>query len=213
MKRLLLLLSGLAVATLVGIALLGPSPAQTPGVNSPWPLMWSIPLDSIKRTYGYGLTSLSPAQLATDIFQICGGTSQNGTKVTRISVSGRATAVTSGDVVLVKRSTQSIGANTFQISGTAAGTPFDASDAAGTATLWAWTSNPTVGTVVGIVASQQLVLSNLTTGAGSLPVIFEAGRPAKAVTLRNANQCLAVSLTGQSFAGNLFDISVEWTEE
>lgn len=185
--------------------------AQAPGVNSPWQPVWAIPIDSIKRTYVQSISSLSAAAPATDIFQLCGG-SGVVTRVTKVTVGGRATAVTSGDVYLIKRSTAATGGTAFQLSGTV-GVPYDSSISAGVSTATAYSANPTVGTLVGVIARAQINLSNLTTGVGTPTYVFDFGQRGSAVVLRGAAQCLTVNLSSQSFAGNLWSITTEWTEE
>lgn len=209
----LLAVSALALNT----ALVGPALAQSPGVNSPFNAVWSIPLDSIKRTYGIAFTGLVAAAAATDIAQIC-GSATTLTKVTRMRISGRATAAAGMDVQIVKRSAANTG-GTINASAPWSGTfvtgfAYDASDAAGTALTATYTANPTVGTSVGVIDSAQVALSVAATTVGGPITEFNFGnRPGKAVTLRTAAQCLSMNLNTTTFAGNLLDVSIEWTEE
>lgn len=206
MKNALLLSTALALVA-------GAVWAQSPGVNSPFNPVWSIPLDSIKRTYSVAVSNLSPSAVpATDVMQICGSSSAT-IRLTRVLFSGRATAVTPVDVVLNKRSTADTGGTVATNPTTAV--PYDANIAAATAAITAWNSNPTTGTLVGPVAIRQYYLGNLTTGTSGPTADFDFGdRPGSAIVLRGAAQCVAVSLSpAASPAGSVLDLSAEWTEE
>lgn len=215
MKKLslgLLLTSALAG---VGIGIYTNAQAQSPGVNSPFNPVWSIPLDSIKRTYS-NVQQLSPGAFATDISTLCGAASIT-TKLTRVLVSARATAVSPTDIFLVKRSNWDI---VLPTPASSTGIPYDANDSAGLAavTYYGNASNTgalTLGTLVGVLAVAQSYVGNLTTGIPGQPTwAFDFGnRPSKAPTLRSATQCLALNLSGTSQGGNLYDITWEWTEE
>lgn len=190
--------------------------AQSPGVNSPFQPVWSIPLDSIKRTYSQTL-QLSPGGLATDISTLCGAATVQ-TKLVRVKIAGRATAVSPMDIFLVKRSNWDI---TASPAASAVGVPFDANDAASVAAV-TWYQNASnqgnsvqLGTLVGVIDAAQIYVGNLTTGvAQGGPWVFDYGnRPDKAPSLRSATQCLALNLSGTSQGGNLLDITWEWTEE
>lgn len=198
------LLLGLGFAAIVGVAL-----AQQPGINSNLNTVFTIPLDGTKSTYSAAVVGLSPNIVATDIAYICGSATRT-VRVTRFGMSGRATAVQSIDVTLVKRST----ANSGGTCTAATKVPNDSSYVAGTATVSTCTANPVLGTTVGNVVSQQLQLGNLTTGVGGVPIAFHFGnRPATAVVLRGAAQCLGVNLNAGSAGGNSLQLGFEWTEE
>ena len=212
------LLAGVSLLALGGIVL-----AQSPGINSNFLTTWSIPLDSIKRTYSQAMSNLVVASSPTTYWQLCGSATST-VRVTRITIAGRQTAVAAADIQLIKTSTAATGGTiaSGQPFGSAAvvGVPYDTGSAAGTALVTAWTANPTVGTPVvasaGWVASGQVTLGNLSTGVGGSTLIFDFGnRPASATVLRGAAQCLAISSavgTGPG-SGNLMDITEEWTEE
>jgi hypothetical protein len=203
LKRFISLLVALSL-----IVLATPARAQSPGVSSPWNPVWSIPIDSIKRSYGASIVGLVGAASATDVFGICGSASTT-VRVTRVLVAGRATAAANADLAIIKRSTADTG-------GTAtnpAAIPYDSSIAAGTAVVSAYTANPTTGTAVGTLGTYQVNLGNLTTTLGPQTIADFGNRPASGVVLRGVAQCLYANLSGATFAGNLYNISVEWTEE
>jgi hypothetical protein len=205
MKKIFFL--GLAFVAVLGSYAL----AQRPGVNSTLQTVFAIPLDGSMRTYGAAKAAVSPGSAtATDVFEICGSAS-NTIRVTRIAMSGRATAVSSVDVGLLKRSTASSGGTFDPVTPTA----FDSNSAAATATLKAFSLNPTVGTLVGALIQRQLQLGNLTTGVGGEPLLieFNANRAASGpIALRGTGQCLVVNLNGANLPGNSLNFSAEWTE-
>jgi hypothetical protein len=209
----LLTVSALALNTVLS----GPAFAQAPGINSPFNAVWTLPYSSIQRSYGIAFTGLVAPAAATDIAQICGSATAL-VKVTRIRISGRATAAAAMDTQIIKRSAADTG-GTINASAPWSGSfvtgfNYDTGDAAGTALTATWTANPTVGTAVGVIDTAQVGLSVLTTAVGGPVTDFNFGnRPAKAVTLRGAAQCLSVNLNAQTYSGNLLDISIEWTEE
>lgn len=204
------LLASAAIAGLaIGLMANHFAKAQQPGVNSPFNPVWSIPIDSIKRTYAYA-NQLSPAGQATDIATICGAAGLQ-TKVVRILLTARATAVSPMDIYIIKRSNWDV-LNPTQAS--ANGVPHDSTDAASKAAVTLYTSNPTVGTIVGNLAVAMNYYGNLTTGLGNPQWSFDwSDRADKAPTLRSATDCLAVNLSGTSQGANLMDLWAEWTEE
>lgn len=216
MRRFLLTLG--LLASLVTGAL-----AQQPGVNSPYNPVWSIPLDSIKRTYSQAMSNLVVASSATTWWQICGSATAT-IRLTRVTIAGRDTAAASADVQLIKTSTAASGGTIAAgqpFNGASiVGIPYDTNFSASTATVTAWTANPTVGTPVvasaGWIWSGQVFLGNLTTGQPGPATIIDFGNhPGAAVTLRGAAQCIAISSavgTGPG-SGNLMDVTMEWTEE
>lgn len=216
MKKLLLSLA-------LTLGLLAPAFAQSPGVNSNLAQVWTIPLDSTKRTYSLSMSNLVVASSPTTYWQICGSATTT-VRVTRISISGRQTTAAAADFQLIKTSTAATGgtiASGQPFAGAAVtGLPYDSNSAAATALVTAWTANPTVGTPIvasaGWIWSGQLFMGNLTTTTGANVTNIDFGnRPGSAVVLRGTAQCLAISSavgTGPG-SGNLMDITTEWTEE
>jgi hypothetical protein len=215
-KKLLTL--SLALALIGGWAL-----AQSPGINSNFPVTWTIPLDSSKRTYSQAMANLVVASSPTTYWQLCGSATST-VRVNKITIGGRQTTAAAADFQLIKTSTAATGGTVASgqpfASAAVIGVPYDTGTAAGTALVTAWTANPTVGTPVvtsaGWVWSGQVFLGNLTTTASNNGVNIDFGnRPASAVVLRGTGQCLAISSavgTGPG-SGNLMDIYEEWTEE
>lgn len=183
--------------------------AQCPGINCVFNQVIAIPVDGIRTTYAISVRGLVPATNASDIVEFCGSATKT-VRITKISVGGRATSAASVDLTLVKRSTANSG-------GTATNptrVPYDASAGAASATVSAYTANPTLGTAVGSISTKQLFLGNLTTGAPGADAQWTFGdRPATAVILRAAAQCLGISFNSGTASGGLLDAELEWTEE
>src|SRR5204863_4895248 len=103
------------------------------------------PTDGQKATYGASITGLVVAASATDIFAITGSATKI-VRITRLRISGVRTTGTDTDIQLIKRST----ANTGGTSTNPTKVAYDSNDPASTATINAYTANPTgLGTAIG----------------------------------------------------------------
>lgn len=170
----------------------------------------AVQTEGRRVTYRAAIVGLVAAASPTDVVYIEGSATKT-IRVTRVTLTGRATAVQGMDVRLIKHST----ANSGGTCATMTKVPADSADAAATASVLSCTANPTPGTAVGDVFSQQYTLNNLTTGIGGSPP-FDAvfgTQSAKPIVLTGTTQGLAVNLNGVSQAGNLLQVTVEWTEE
>lgn len=159
-------------------------------------------------TYSAAITGLAPAASATDLFTITGSGTKT-VKVLRVQVSGTATAAGAYDFQLIKRST----ANSGGTSTSPAAVPHDTNDAAATATINAYTANPTLGTTVGTVRS---IKGTVTTAAGAISnvpseVDFNT-RGGEPWTLRGTSQVLALNLNAATMTGGSVNIDIEWIE-
>lgn len=162
-----------------------------------------------KTTYSAS-AGLSVAASASDIFTITGSASKT-VRVTRVQISGTATAAVTVPIALVKRST----ANTGGTSAASNIIPHDSANTVASATVLYYTANPTTGTLVGIMRQQYMTFSTGTSSAVDASVsIFDFGvRNGQAVVLRGTAQVLAVSLLGTTVTGGLVTVDIEWTEE
>lgn len=174
--------------------------------TTPWLVTTS---STAKVAYSASITGLVPAAAATDIFTLIGSATKT-IRVTRIQISGVATAAAAVDVQIIKRSTAGSGGT----STSPTMVPNDSLDGAATALAKAFTANPTVGTIVGLIRSQKITL---TTGAGAIPLVqtlIEFGTNfARAITLRGAAEQIAINWNAQTVTGNSVNIDIEWTEE
>ena len=166
--------------------------------------------DGQKATYAASITGLASAASATDIFTITGSASKT-IRVTRLEVSGQQTTAAAAQIIVLKRST----ANTSGTSTNPTAVPYDSNSAAATATINAYTANPTTGSLVGNLKAEYVFLAapgTATVGSDKLFLDF-GNRPSQAIVLRGATQVLAVNLNGATVTGGAFDINIEWTEE
>lgn len=151
-------------------------------------------------------TNVAAAAAATDIVTITGSATKS-IFVTQVIVSGVQTTAGLQDVQLILRST----ADTLGTSGAVTAVPHDSTDAAASATVLAYTANPTTGTPVGTFRRGYVPVAGATSVVNPL-VIFDFGKRGKPMTLRGIAQVLAVNLGGATLTGGTFDISVEWYE-
>ena len=159
-------------------------------------------------TYSAAVTALTVAATATDIFTITGSATKT-IKIKHLSMNGTQTTAGNVDLLLLRRST----ANTAGASTTLTNVPFDSLNPAGTATVRAYTVNPTRGTLVGTLHNKKLFVPTAT-GLGD-EWIFQPTPDSNAqeITLRGVNEVLAINLNGVSVGGSSFDIDITWTEE
>ena len=167
-------------------------------------------------TYSAVFVSTTTAASLTDFFTINGSATKT-IYVKRLGCSGNSTAAGSGTIALVRRSTADSGGTKVTASATVGGqlVPLDSNSAAATATVNAYTANPTTGTAVGIVNAASLNTGPAATAASSpeLTWTFGGGDNTQAQTLRGAAQGLSVSGLGTALpAGTTVTCEVLWTE-
>lgn len=167
--------------------------------------------DSLRATYSYTATDITPVATATDVVTLTG----SATKVIRISqvcVGGSATAASSYDVYLYKRTT----ADTGGTSTNPTAVQYDSNDAASSSTVTLYTANPaTLGTTASAVRGQHLVLINGGTPASqAFSTCWNFGLGEEKPTLRGATQQFAINHGGGAVpAGASVYYTIEWTEE
>lgn len=161
-----------------------------------------------KATYSASVNALAPALTPTDIFTVTGSATRT-VKITKIQIDATATAAAVIAVFLPKRST----ANAGGTSTAPTRVPLDSTNAAATATVLAYTANPTtLGTLVGNIRQEKLLVSTTTSSGETLLLQFgdTSGSP---IVLRGTGEVLAFNLNAVSLAGGSINLFVEWTEE
>jgi hypothetical protein len=168
-------------------------------------ILGAVTTESTDTSYRAAI-SFTPAANPTDIFTIAGSATRV-IRVTRVGLSCTATAAAATDVLFIKRSA----ADTAGTSSAATAVPLDANDAAATATVLAYTANPTLGAAVGNVSADKISISTVT---GAPQFYFEdfGIRNTKILILRGTAQQLAVNFGGAALAGLACGAEVEWTE-
>lgn len=172
----------------------------------------AVNTDGQKATYSAAKQALVPVASATDIFTLTGSASKT-IRITHLEVSGIATTILDTSVQVFIRTT----ADTGGTSTAPAAIPHDQNSPAATATVAAYTANPTINDGTARLIRSQKVLFNLaapTAGSESTRLVLDYGnRPSQAIVLRGVAQQLAVNLAGVSVAGGSLDLAVEWSEE
>jgi hypothetical protein len=161
------------------------------------------------KTYSATIAALAVASSATDVFTISG----SGTKTVRIlslHISGTRTSAGFIDFFILKRST----ANSGGTSTARTAVSHDSTDSAATATVLAYTANPTLGTLVGnMYSTKYFISSNASSAPGEKAGIELSDFFGKQVILRGTGEVLSINLNAITIAGSSFNISVTWTEE
>lgn len=163
---------------------------------------------SERATYSFAIIGFIPAATPTDIFTVVGNAT-TVVRISRIQITGVATAASEMDVQLVKRTAANSGGTATQ----PAICLHDSGEAAPQAVLNQYGANP-AGLGAGIAfRAQKLALP--APGGTAQPVVWEfpAGRNGREVFLRGAVQALAINMNGGTVpAGCSLDIEIEWTE-
>ena len=92
----------------------------------------------------------------------------------------------------------------------------DSLSPASTATIKAYTANPTIGTVIGAVVQDKILLNQspiATTQVMPQRVYTFGDTNTQNIVLRGATEQLTINLNGATNAGNSFSIFVEYLEE
>ncbi len=165
----------------------------------------------------YRASTIIPLAVAVTVnvpfFNIIGSASKTIT-VKRIRVSGMTlTAVGYFTINVVKLSTASSGGT----SSTLVNVPLDTNDASPTAVVKAYTAAPTIGSLIGTIASyRSLWQATVAAAAGLAPKhIFNFGDmpETKGIRLRGATQEIALLFPVVLASAGALAVDIEWTEE
>ena len=183
--------------------------AQVPGVNSTLNSVFTLAYDNstMKQTYSATVSGASPAASATDVCSLAGSATKT-IKVRRVLFTSTPTTAVTEPISVLMRSTASTGA------GSAIATmSYDSANAANTSALVeVWTSNPTAGTLTGVLADVAIGFGIATTANTPFANTFVFGQLGQPIVLRGVAQQVAVNLSGITFTGT-FGCTFEWTEE
>lgn len=182
---------------------------QVPGVNSTLQTVFTMVYEASTSKPTYSATSaFTPASAATDVCTLIGSSTKT-IRVRRIIFSGITTSTVATDAIsVIKRST----AATTGVSVVMTNVPYSSTSSSATAVAEYFTTNPTVGTVVGAVAESLYTFGLTTSVMANKELVFEFGRLASPVFLRGTGQNLAVSLNSNTVAGPV-TCTFEWTED
>ncbi len=167
----------------------------------------AVNTEGTKLSYSVGVIDFLPVATPTDFWNLTGSATKT-VRVTRIVISGIATAAASRATQLIKRSTANTGGTPTSLTIP----PHDSNDAAATALVQTYAANPTTGTSVGIFGAETLNLG-AAGAAGRIEWNFTT-RNSKAGVLRGVAQSLNLNWAAAAVpAGTLLAIQAEWTEE
>ena len=167
-----------------------------------------MPVGAPAATYSAGINGLALALLATDIFVI-GGSATKTVRITKLILSAVQTTASQVSVLVTKHST----ANTVGTSTAPTKVPYDSLNAAATATVLAYTANPTVGTTVGTILVDRVFIPGAATATDAQGMMALFGdNNGQTLVLRGVAEQIAINLNGVTVASGLANINVEWTE-
>lgn len=169
---------------------------------------------STVATYSAATGSFTPVVSPTDVFQIYG----SATKTVKILKIYAHYAVSSGNTPWVSYLIKRSAANSSGTPTTATNIPLDSNNAAATAVVKHYTTNPTLGTAVGNISIVPLAPTSHTGVTASAPAgaaIFDSDKFGQPLVLRGTAEGLVVNYnsTSQPNTSTYVGFSVIWTEE
>lgn len=159
-------------------------------------------------TYGATALGFAPASSATDFFTIA-GVSGHTVRVHWIKCYGSTTAAASIVIQVVKRSTlDSAGGSPTTLTDVR----YNANNPAGAAVVKTYTTNPTLGTLIGAVVSGTLTTNTLAASAfNSGALVFDFSN--QNLFIDAATTQVALNANATSFSSGIsLNCSVEWEE-
>lgn len=163
------------------------------------------------RTTCYAAFDVAGYTTPTDLWALTGSATTT-VRLVSVELSGTATASTSSDVILVKRSSANSGGTPTSI------TPVqsDSADAPCTATVVKYGAAPTTGTLVAELKGAQITMPPAASSTPALTYLsWLFGTPnSKPAVLRGVNEVAALNFQGAALpAGMRISVSIVWTEE
>lgn len=202
------------LGTLAGLAFTGAALAQAVNVAPQIEMTSKI---FRRHTYTAKSVELVPAASATNIFCINASSTKTIT-VRRVVIGGTAGTAITTPFLLYRRVSQDTGGTAATSLALPVAVPHISSDSAATATLTAYTANPTVVDSSPSLMGALLVDLPVTTAAGGrvdVERIFGTGNDmfSKGLDLlKGSNQQLCVNLNGVSVSSGVLAITMEWQE-
>ena len=167
-----------------------------------------MPTAALPATFSASINGLVLSATATDVFTLTGSATKT-IKITKVAVNAVQTTASQVGVVLLKRST----ANTLGTSTAQTAVPYDSTTVAPTATVLAYTANPTTGTLVGNLFTQRVFVPGAATASDAQGLSMAYGDVGQQyIILRGIAQVFAVNLAGVTVTGGSANISIEWIE-
>ena len=165
--------------------------------------------ESLKATYSVAAAAYAGYASATDIACLVNSTTRIG-RLVRVGVSGRATAATAFDILLIKRAALDTGGTPTTLTNG----PHDSLDAASSLAAVTYAAAPTITSTVATLRAQQTILIPAGTAAAYNPVEFLFGVTNDKSILLRQNQAACLNMNSVSApAGMALNIEWKWTEE
>ena len=167
-------------------------------------------------TYSAASIGLVPAAAATDLFCISAGSTKNIT-VRQIAIGGTAGTAITTPFIIYKRSALGTGGTAATAIALPVPTPLGGTDPVSTATLTAYTANPTVAASP-IVMDVQTVSLAVTTTANNQPSPLFYGTSSDFLSkgldiVKGSTTQICVNLNGVTVTTGVLNISMQWTEQ
>lgn len=166
-------------------------------------------------TYGAYSVGLVPAASATDIFCINASASRD-ISVREVMLSGTAGTAITTPVLLYRRASQDTGGAPATSLALPVPVPMISSDPASTATLTAYTANPTVVDASPVLLQAPAISFSVTTGTNT-PSFFYGGTNVDLLSkgfnlLKGSTQQLCLNLNGVSITSGVLAVGMKWVE-
>ena len=169
-------------------------------------------------TYSAASIGLVPAASATDIFCISGSSSRS-ISIKQISISGTAGTLVTAPFTLLRRTTLDTGGTAATTTALPVAAPNLSSDPAATATLTAYTANPTINdSSPTYFRSSTLTLNTTSTTVQASPLVWSFGERigdfAKALDIPKGStaQQYCINLNAVSVSSGVLNIDITWVE-
>lgn len=171
----------------------------------------SVSIETTHPTYAYRAADITPAATPTDVLALVGAAGKC-IRITKIGISGSATAAALLDIYISKRTA----VNTGGTSTNPTATKYDSLDPAPAATLVLYTANPSaLGAGTGLEGDKIYLPAQATPASEPTHWMVDyTGSEAKCPMLRNASESISINFAGATLpAGTSLYLYIEWTEE
>jgi len=170
-----------------------------------------VVIETFHPTYAYRAADITPVATATDVLALVGAAGKC-IRITKIGISGSATAAALLDIYITKRTAS----NTGGTSTSPIATKYDSLDPTASATLMLYTANASaLGAGTGLEGDKIFLPAQATPASEpSHWMVDYTGIEAKCPMLRNVNESISINLAGQALPlGTSLYFYIEWTEE
>lgn len=173
----------------------------------------NVSTEGVKSTFSLVAAAYAPYATATDILLVPGSATKT-IRITKVRISGEATAAAALDINLYKRTAANTGGTSASVAANIV--KHDSNDSAASTVPVTYSVIPT-GLGAGSLLRSKAKHFFPAAGTPALNVEFEEDfttRNGKGLVLRGTAQSLAINLGGQTIpAGAKLSINIEWTEE